>query len=64
MTTEVTLRKMYKNGRREGFAEATDIFLRKQLIKNPSMADARDMFDDLTEDYIREFAAENGITLK
>ena len=68
MTLECMLaderRKSRQEGEAKGIAETTDKFLRKQLSKNPSLVDARDMFDELSEDYIRNFAHEHNIRLE
>ena len=79
MTTEVTLRKLYKDGqkagREEGHAlgleegeaigEARGIAntLTKYLLRNPSADTAADIFDVPVE-RIRQIAADNGIALK
>ncbi len=75
MTTEVTLRKLYKDGQKAGEAigeargvaigEATGIAntLAKYLLRNPSADTAADIFDVPVE-RIRQIAADNGIVLK
>ena len=50
-------------GESKGKAKATDRYLRKFLQTNSSAKAAQSMFDDLTEDYIKKFAADNGIKL-
>ena len=75
MTTEVALRKLYKDGQKAGEAigeargvaigEATGIAntLAKYLLRNPSADTAADIFDVPVE-RIRQIAADNGIVLK
>ncbi len=79
MTTEVTLRKLYKDGQKAGreegeaigeargvaIGEATGIAntLAKYLLRNPSADTAADIFD-VPIDRIRQIAADNGIVLK
>ncbi len=95
MTTEVTLRKLYKDGQKAGreeghtlgleegrsigleegrsigleqglsagISETTDRYLGNQLRYNPSLRAAQILFNDLSEDYIRNFAREHNIRL-
>ena len=67
MTTEVTLRKLYKDGEKAGEAigEARGVAntLTKYLLSNPSADTAADIFDVPVE-RIRQIAADNGIVLK
>ena len=79
MTTEVTLRKLYKDGQKAGreegeaigeargvaIGEATGVAntLAKYLLRNPSADTAADIFDVPIE-RIRQIAADNGIVLK
>ena len=59
MTTEVTLRKLYKDGEKAGEINT----LAKYLLRNPSADTAADIFD-VPVDRIRQIAADNGIVLK
>ena len=52
-----------EKGRAEGEAKATDKYLRRFLLVNSNAKAAHTMFSDLSEDYIRKFAADNGIKL-
>ena len=76
MTTEVTLRKLYKDGHKDGLeegralglsagiSETTDRYLGNQLRYNPSLKAAQTLFNDLSEEYIRNFAREHNICLE
>ena len=75
MTTEVTMRKLYKDGQKAGRKEGEAIgetrgeargianTLAKYLLRNPSADTAADIFDVPVE-RIRQIAAENGIVLR
>ncbi len=75
MTTEVTLRKLYKDGQKAGRKEGEAIgetrgeargianTLAKYLLHNPYADTAAAIFD-MPVERIRQIAADNGIVLK